>query len=132
MAVIAANLRLITATISVGTDDYSAHIQDYSIDPTPVTAEVTDVTGKVTRLAGQSGWSVTLNVFQDFGTTGLARKMFNDEGTNVVLKIVDGLTTWTQTVTLVAPKIGGATKAVGVSTVVLPVASGKPVPTASA
>lgn len=130
MAVIAANLRLITATISVGTDDYSAHIQDYAIIPTSVTAEVTDVTGKVTRLAGQSGYNVQLNVFQDFSASGLARKMFNDEGTNVVLKIVDGPTTWTQTVTLVAPQIGGATKAVGVSTVTLPVV-GKPVPTVS-
>lgn len=131
MPVIAANLRLITATISVGTDDYSAHIQDYAIIPTSVTAEVTDVTGKVTRLAGQSGFNVQLNVFQDFSATGLARKMFNDEGTNVVLKIVDGPTTWTQTVTLVAPQIGGATKAVGVSAVTLPVV-GKPVPTVSA
>lgn len=130
MAVIAANIRLITCTISVGTDDYSAHIQDYSIDPTPVTAEFTDVTGKVTRLAGQSGWAVTLNIVQDFGAPGFARKLFTDEGTNVVLKIVDGPTTWTQTVTLVAPKIGGATKAVGISTVVLP-CTGKPVPTVS-
>lgn len=132
MATIAAALRLITATISVGADDYSAHIQDFAIIPTPVVNEVTDVTGKVTRLAGASGWSVQLNVFQDFGTTGLARKMFTDEGTNVVLKIVDGPTTWTQTVSLVAPQIGGATKAVGVSTVTLPVVSGKPVPTVSA
>lgn len=129
MATINANIRLVTATISIGSDDYSAHIQDFSIDPTPVTAEVTDVTGKVVRLAGQSGWNVTLNVFQDFTATGLARKMFNDEGTSAVLKIVDGPTTWTSTVTLVAPKIGGATKAVGVSPVVLP--STKPVPTVS-
>ncbi|WP_341941730.1 hypothetical protein [Microbacterium sp. LWH10-1.2] len=130
MAAIAANIRIVTATISIGTDDYTAHIQDYSIDPTPVTAEFTDVSGKTTRLAGQSAWNVTLNVAQDFGATGLARKMFTDEGSNVVLKIVDGPTTWTQTVTLVAPKIGGATKAVGVSTVVLP-CTGRPVPTVS-
>lgn len=129
MAVINANIRLVTATISIGTDDYSAHIQDFSYDPTPVVSEVTDVTGKVVRIAGASGWNVTLNVFQDFSATGLARKMFTDEGTSVVLKIVDGPTTWTSTVSLVAPKIGGATKAVGVSTVVLP--STKPVPTAS-
>ncbi len=131
MANIAYNPRLVTASISIGTDEYTAHIQDFSIDPTPVVVEKTDVSGKVIRLAGQAGWNVTLNVFQDFTATGLARKMFTDEGTNVVLKIVDGPTTWTQTVTLVAPKIGGVTKDIGVSTVVLPCVT-KPVPTVSA
>lgn len=131
MPKIPANLRLVTATISFGADEYTEHIQDFSIDPTSVVSEVTDVSGKVVRMAGQSGYSVTLNVFQDFTATGFARKLFNDEGTSGVLKIVDGPTTWTMNVTLVAPKIGGATKAVGVSTVVLPV-NGKPVPTVSA
>nr|WP_315266024.1 hypothetical protein [Microbacterium lemovicicum] len=129
MAVIPANIRLVTATVSIGADDYSAHIQDFSYDPSPVISEVTDVTGKVVRLSGASGWNVTLNVFQDFTTTGLARKMFNDEGTSVTLKIVDGPTTYTSTVTLVAPQIGGPTKAVAVSSVTLP--STKPVLTPS-
>lgn len=129
MAAIAANIRLISATISIGADDYTAHIQDYSYDPTPVVSEFTDVSGKVTRLSGASGWNLTLNVAQDFGATGLARKMFNDEGMTVVMKVADGPTTWTSSVTLVAPKIGGATKTVGVSQVVLP--STKPVPTVS-
>lgn len=130
MATIAAALRLITATISVGADDYSAHIQDYNYAPGGATTEVTDVTGKVTRFSGESGWTLNLNVFQDFTATGLARKMFADEGKKFTIKIVDGPTTWTSEVSLVAPTIGGATKQVGVSALALP--SSKPVPMATA
>lgn len=126
MAKIAANLRLITATVSVGADDYSAHIADYNFTPSSAASEVTDVTGKVNRFAGESGWTLNLNVFQDFTATGLARKMLTDEGTKVTIKIADGPTTWTSEVTLVAPQIGGATKQVGVSALALP--ASKPVP----
>jgi hypothetical protein len=130
MATIPANLRLITATIKVGADDYTAHIQDFQYVPNASTVEVTDVSGKVSKFSGEAGWDLTLNVFQDFTTTGLARKMFNDEGDQFEIVIVDGPNTYTSTVTLVAPAIGGATKAVGVSSVTLP--SSKPVITATA
>lgn len=125
-----ANLRLITATITVGTDTYSEHIQDFSYDPTATSVKVTDVSGKVHNLAGDSDYALTLNVFQDFTATGFARKCFDDEGTDVEISIVDGPTTWTSTITLVAPKIGGATKTVGVSTIAFP--STRPVPTVTA
>jgi hypothetical protein len=130
MAVINANLRLTTATIKVGADDYTAHIQDFQYVPSAVTSEVTDVSGKVTKFAGAAGWDLNLNVFQDFTSTGLARKMLTDEGNTAVMVIVDGPTTYTSTVTLVAPAIGGATKQQNVSSVTLP--STKPVLTASA
>lgn len=130
MPVIPANLRLITCTVLVGADEYSAHVQDYNFAPTNTPTEVTDVTGKVTRFAGESGWTLNLNVFQDFTATGLARKMLTDEGKKFTMKIVDGPTTWTADVTFVAPTIGGATKAVGVSSLALP--SSKPVPSVSA
>lgn len=130
MAAIPANLRLITATITVGEEDYTTHIQDFIYSPTAATVEVTDVSGTVHKFAGEAGWDLTLNVFQDFTTSGFARKLFDDEGEQVEITIVDGPTTWTSTVTLVAPAIGGATKQVGVSAVTLP--SSRPVPTASA
>lgn len=130
MANIPANLRLIAATIKVGSDEYTTHIQDYSYDPTSVAVEVTDVSGTVHKFAGESGWNLTFNVFQDFTTTGFARKCFDDEGEKVTVTVVDGPTTFTSEITLVAPKIGGATKAVGVSTIVFP--SSKPVLTATA
>ena len=130
MAIIAANLRNITATITVGTDECTAHIQDFQFVPTPVLSEVTDVSGKVTKFSGEAGWDLTLNVFQDFTTTGFARKLFDDEGESVTIAIEDGPTTYTSTVTLVAPAIGGPTKQVGVSAVTLP--SSRPVLTASA
>jgi hypothetical protein len=129
MAEIPANLRLITATITVGTSSYTEHIQDFTYAPTPVTVEVTDVGGEVHKLAGESGWNLTLNVFQDFTTTGLARKMLDDEGDKVSIVIVDGPVTWTSDVSLVAPTIGGATKSVGVSQIVMP--SSRPVATAT-
>ena len=129
MAEIPANLRLITATVTIGTDSYTEHIQDFSYDPAPVTVEVTDVGGKVHKFAGEAGYNLTLNVFQDFTATGLARKMFDAEGEKADITIVDGPTTWDSEITFVAPKIGGATKAVGVSTLVLP--SSRPVPTAT-
>lgn len=120
----AANLRLVTATITVEGEDYTTHIQDFSYDPTAVAVEVTDVSGTVHKFAGESGWNLTLNVFQDFTATGFARMCFDDEGQKVDVVIKDGPTTYTSEITLVAPKIGGATKAVAVSTLVFP--SSKP------
>lgn len=125
-----AKLRLITATIKVGANTYTEHIQDFSYDPTNVVSEVTDISGKVHKFAGESGYALTLNVFQDFSDTGFARKCFDEEGTSVEVVVIDGPTTWTSTITLVAPKIGGATKTVGVSSVTFP--STRPVPTATA
>lgn len=127
MAEIPANLRLITATVTVGTDSYTEHIQDYNFAPTAVTSEVTDVGGVVHKFAGESGYVLNLNVFQDFTATGLARKAFDDEGETAEVVIVDGPVTWTTTVTWVAPTIGGATKAVGVTPLALPCS--RPVPT---
>lgn len=120
MSEIPANLRLLTATITVGTSSYTEHIQDFSYDPSAVTSAVTDVGGKVHKFAGESGYDLTLNVFQDFTASGFARKCLDDEGAQVQIIIVDGPITWPSTITLVAPKIGGATKAVGVSPVVFP------------
>lgn len=125
-----ANLRLITATITVGTDTYSEHIQDFSYDPTTASVKIVDVSGKPRTIVGESDYTLTLNVFQDFTATGFARKCFDDEGTEVAISIIDGPTTWTSTITLVAPKIGGATKTVGVSTIAFP--STRPVPTVTA
>ncbi len=125
-----ANLRLISATITVDGEDYTTHIQDYSYDPTSSPVEVTDVSGTVHKFAGESGWNLTLNVFQDFTASGFARMCFDDEGEKVTITVKDGPTTWTSEITLVAPKIGGATKTVGTSTLVFP--SSKPVPTVSA
>ena len=120
-----ANLRLLTATISIGSEDYTTHIQDFSYDPSATPVEITDVSGTVHKFAGESGWDLTLNVFQDFTATGFARKCFDDEGELVTITIVDGPITHTSAITLVAPKIGGATKAVGVSAVKFP--SSKPI-----
>lgn len=122
-------LRLITATISVGGTDYTSEIQDFSYDPASKPTEVTDVGGTVHKFAGESGWTLTLNVFQNFVTSGFARKCFDEEGEKVEIIVVDGPTTWTSQITLVAPKIGGTTKQVGVSTLAFP--SSKPVPTAT-
>ena len=88
------------------------------------------MSGKVHKFAGESGYGLTLNVFQDFTATGFARKCLDEEGEDVEIVVVDGPVTWTSTITLVAPKIGGATKAVGVSTIAFP--STRPVPTATA
>ncbi len=126
----AANLRLITATISVDGEDYSSHIQDFTFVPNTPASEVTDVSGTVHKFAGEAGWDLTLNVFQDFTTTGLALKMLTDQGTKADISIVDGPVTWTSEVTLVAPQIGGATKQVGVSSVTLPSSAPVPTPTA--
>lgn len=126
---VAANLRLITATITVDGEAYSSHIQDFEYLPNTTASEVTDVSGTVHKFAGESGWVLNLNVFQDFTATGLARKMLTDQGQKVDIVIVDGPVTWTSEVALVAPRIGGATKAVGVSQVALP--STAPVPTAT-
>lgn len=122
-------MRLITATIKVDATDYTTEIQDFSYDPTSTAVEVTDVGGTVHKLAGESGWNLTLNVFQDYSASGFARKCFDSEGDVVSITVVDGPTTWTSDITLVAGKIGGATKQVGVSPIVFP--SSKPVPTAT-
>lgn len=127
MPEIPANLRLITASVTIGTDSYTSHIQDYNYVPASTTTEVTDIGGTVHKFAGESGWTLNLNVFQDFTDTGLARLMFDMEGEKVDITVVDGPVTWTSEITLVAPQIGGATKAVGVSALALP--SSKPVPT---
>lgn len=123
-------LRLITATISVDGTDYTEEIQDFSYDPTSAVVEFTDVSGKVHKFAGEAGYNLTLNVAQDFTASGFARMCFDDEGEKVDITIVDGPTTWKSEITLVAPKIGGATKQVGISSIVFP--SSRPVPTATA
>ena len=129
MAEIPANLRLITATVTIGTSSYTEHIQDFEFNPTSTAVEVTDVSGKVHKFAGESGWTCTLNVFQDFTSTGLARKMLDAEGEKAEIIIVDGPVTWESEISFVAPKIGGATKAVGVSPIVMPCS--EPTPTAT-
>lgn len=123
-------LRLITANVTIDGQQYSEEIQDFAYDPAPTATSVTDVTGKRHNLAGDSDWTLTLNVFQNFAVSGLARKMFDKEGDVVPVIIVDGPVTWKSDVTLVAPKIGGATKQVGISSLAL--ASTKPVPTPTA
>lgn len=129
MADVPANLRLITAAVTIDGSTYTEHIQDYNFAPTPVTSEVTDVGGVVHKFAGEAGYVLNLNVFQDFTTTGLARVAFDNEGDTADVTIVDGPVTWDTTVTWVAPTIGGATKAVGVTPLALPCS--RPVPTAT-
>lgn len=130
MPVIAPNLRLLSATVTIGTDEYTGHIQDYKFTPTVASTEVVDVSGKTTKFAGKAGYDLDLTLFQDFTPTGLARKFFTDEGSTAVIKIVEGPTTWTATITLVAPDIGGTPNNVGTAAVKCP--STKPVPTVTA
>lgn len=124
-------LRLISATIKVDDTEYTEEIQDYSWDPTNTTTSVTDVSGKVHKFsADESDWALTMNVFQNFAASGFARKCFDSPGVKVEVIVVDGPVTWTAEIDLVAPKIGGAAKTVGLSPLVFP--STKPVPTATA
>lgn len=123
------DIRLIKATIKVGSEDFTTHFSTYKFVPTPVTTEFTDVSGTVHKLAGESGWALTLGVRQDFSTTGFARKCFDSEGEKVSITVEDGPVIWTSDITLVAPEIGGDPKTVGISTISFP--ASRPVPTAA-
>jgi len=126
MAIVNPNLRLLSATVLIGADTYTGHVQDAKWSPSTATTEVTDISGKITKFAGLAGFELTLTLFQDYSPTGLARKFFDQEGTTAVIKVIEGAVTWTATITLVAPEIGGTPNTVGTTTVVCP--STKPVP----
>lgn len=121
MAVIASSPFFVKATIKIGTDDYSGHFQGFEIVSNSTTAEVTDISGKVYKFAGPSSQTLNVGVIQDWTATGLAKKMYTDEGTAAVITIETVQGKWTVNVTLVAPTIGGQVNTVGVAQVSLPV-----------
>lgn len=125
MAVVASSPFFVQATIKVGTDEYTGHFQGFSLDTEPVTAEITDVGGTTYKFNGKSKYTLNVGVIQDWTATGLARKMYEDEGDPATITIETDQAIVTANVKLVAPSFGGQYGAVGVSQVALGV-TGKP------
>ena len=130
MANVAANKRLTVASFQFDTDTYTEHVLSYAFVPTTATASYTDVGGTTHHLGGESSFELQLELLQDYSATGLAREVFDNEGDEVTVSIIDGPTTWTATITLVAGQIGSAGKTIPTTQVSFP--STRPVPTASA
>lgn len=130
MANVPANKRVTSATFQFGTDTYTEHVTSYQYVPTNAVSSYVDISGKTHNVAGESDYVLNLDLVQDYSATGLARKVFAQEGTEVVVVVKDGPTTWTSTIVAVAGAIGSAGKALPTTSVSFP--STKPVPTASA
>lgn len=131
MAIKPLALRTIKATFKVGTDEYTEHLTSWEFSPNTPILSVTDISGKVSKIApSESDWTLNLGLIQDYTSSGLAKYMYANAGTTAAVSIVDGPATWTSTVTLIPPSIGGAGATIGASTVALP--ASKPVWAASA
>lgn len=130
MATIPANARLVSATFQFGGDTYTEHVLSYQFAPTNTTANYVDVSGTTHHVAGDSDWALNLDLLQDYSATGLARYAFDHEGDDITVTIVDGPTTWTAVLVIVAGAIGAAGKTLPTTQVSFP--STKPVPTATA
>lgn len=127
MALIASNLIPHKITFNLGEDTYTSHVSLAEFVPSAPTAEITDVGGTTHRFSGDSAWNLNLTVIQDWSPTGLSTYLLANEGEVVEVEVVRADATFTATVTLVAPSIGGAPNTPVTSQITLP--STKPVRT---
>lgn len=129
MANIPSNLIVHKVTFNLGADSYTSHVNAAEYVPTTPTAEIVDVGGTTHRASGDAAWNLNLTVIQDWSATGLSTYLLANEGEEAEVEIVRSDATFTSTVTLVAPSIGGATNQFATSQISLP--SSKPARTAT-
>lgn len=126
MAVITNKTFLNSVTLDIGTDTYTSAFRDAAIVPTTVEVPVVDASGATAYVVGPTTYRFTAQMFQDWTSTGLAKKWTDTQGSQVTIKYklpgVQGVFT---IAVLVKPvQIGGATNSLAEGAIDLPVVSG--------
>lgn len=127
MATVVNKTFLSAVSIDIGADTYTSAFRDPAIVPTTTEVMVLDASGATVPLVGPSTYMFTANMYQDWTSTGLAKKWTDAEGTQATIKYklpgVQGVFT---IIVVVKPvQIGGSTNAVAEAAISLPIV-GKP------
>lgn len=113
------------ATLTLGTDDYSAAVSTIQAVPNAPTANWKGLKkGSSFSAVGDPSWVVNLNFAQDWDTaTTMARYLLNNIGKVVACTFAprSGGTSFTCSVLIMPPPVGGDVDSVAVGTVSLPV-----------
>ena len=114
--------KIADASFKIVADNYEAMISSAEIVPTASTSTFTGIGGRKYPFVGKSSYVLNITFAQDWSTANsLSLMLFNGEGLTKVITLVPkaGGPSFTATVVLVAPNIGGAAEADAVSTVTL-------------
>ena len=111
--------------LTLGTKEFSTACDSVILAPTTVKARWKPVNGlKKTRVA-KPDWALTLNLGQDFDTTGLTHELIEGHGTSVPFTLKplgdSDAAEISGSVTLEAVQVGGGAETIAVSSVTLDV-----------
>lgn len=121
--------------LTLGTKEFSTACDSVSLVPTTAKLRWKPVNGQKKTIVAKPDWALTLNVGQDFDTTGLMHELIEGHGEERTFTLqplgASDLAKIEGTVTLEAVQVGGGSETIAASGVTLDV-SGQPVFTWSA
>lgn len=110
--------------LTLGTKEFTTAVDNVVLVPTTTKLKWKPANGKKKTIVPKPDWALTLNVGQDFDTTGLTHELIEGHGTTVpfILQPQAGDTAKVEGfVTLEAVQVGGASETIAVSPVTLDV-----------
>jgi len=111
--------------LTLGTKEFSTACDSITLVPTTTKTRWKPVNGKGTTRVAKPDWALTLNLGQDFDTTGLTHELIEGHGTTVPFILAPNGSSDTAKiegfVTLEAVQLGGASQAVATSSITLDV-----------
>jgi hypothetical protein len=111
--------------LTLGTKEFSTACDSITLVPTTTKTRWKPVNGKNTTRVAKPDWALTLNLGQDFDTTGLTHELIEGHGTTVPFILSPNGSSDTAKiegfVTLEAVQLGGASQAVATSSITLDV-----------
>jgi hypothetical protein len=110
------------AVLTLGTDSYQKLVSTAKIDNNPTSSEFRAISGDTYTLAGKASYTASLTFAQDWETTGsLCLYLWENEDTKVSMTLTPqtGGASFSGTVTLHAPTVGGDVNTPAVATVTL-------------
>lgn len=111
--------------LTLGTKEFTTACDSVLLVPTTTKLRWKPVNGKKKTIVAKPDWALTLNVGQDFDTTGLTHELIEGHGTTVpfILQPLGAgeLAKIEGSVTLEAVQIGGPSETIAVSAVTLDV-----------
>lgn len=103
----------IKAQFNIGTDEYTSHIAAAEYVPSTQSTSIVDIGGTTHQFGGTASHVLNATIFQDWTPDGLSTYLHAHEGeTAEVTLTFPNQASFTSTITLVAPPIGGAGNAV--------------------
>jgi hypothetical protein len=115
--------------LKLGTKEFTTACDSIILVPTTTKLRWKPVNGKKKTIVAKPDWALTLNLGQDFDTTGLTHELIEGHGTTVAFELTPAAgetAKVTGSVTLEAVQIGGASETIAVSSVTLDV-EGQPI-----